>query len=254
MIDFIVIGTHRGGTQSFYDYLLQHPHIVPALQPDSGFFDRNYSKGIEWYAHQFPLLSEYEAGQRPVGHITGENSSSYMYHPLVAERVKRHCPNAKFIVLLRNPTDRAYSHYRHSVRLGHETLKFRLALRMEPKRLERGTFLMRDNPYHVSLSHQMHSYVTHGFYARQLQVWFRHFGPSRFLILRSEDYFADPIAASVNAFAFLGLPEFTPQWMEPPYVNPYEVLTEETREKIDSIFKKSNEDLCRLLKWDRAWA
>lgn len=150
MIDFMIIGTQHGGTDSFYRYLQQHPQVVPTYRPELNFFDQNYSKGIEWYSKQFPLLSEYPDGHRPQGHVTGEASPYYMYHPLVAERIKRHCPETKFIVLLRNPTDRAYTHFRHAVQAGSEPLSFPDALKLEAKRLERGKFNLMDNPFHKS--------------------------------------------------------------------------------------------------------
>lgn len=253
MIDFMIIGTQRGGTSSFYDYLLQHPRIVSAVTPSLNFFDQQFIKGVEWYQRQFPLLSEYAPDQRPSGHITGETSPYYLHHPLVPERIKRHCPHAKFIVLLRNPTDRAYSHFRYATEKGHENLAFGLALRMEAKRLERGRFHMQDNPYHVSQSSLFFSYISHGLYARQLSHWFRFFRKDQFLILKSEDYFANPLPEVIKAFAFLGLSGFEPRLMDPPHVNPYEVLTPETRKKIDRVFEKSNEDLCRLLGWKQAW-
>ncbi|HMP88566.1 MAG TPA: sulfotransferase domain-containing protein [Kiritimatiellia bacterium] len=253
MIDFIIIGTQRGGTHSFYEYLIQHPQVVPSLQPTVAYFDKHFSMGNEWYIEQFPLLSKYKDGERPKGHITGEASPYYMYHPLVPERVKRFCPMAKFIVLLRNPTDRAYSHFRMSVAGGHENLAFEFALKMEPKRLERGRFLMRDNPYHDPPNHRYHSYISHGMYARQLKHWMQYFRKDQFFVFRSEDYYANPVEYAMRAYKFLGLPDFTPDLMDPPYVNPYEMLTVETRKRIDKIFEKSNEDLCRLLGWSEAW-
>jgi len=253
MIDFIIIGTQRGGTHSFYDYLIQHPQIVPSLKPAIGYFDQHFSMGIEWYTEQFPLLSQYSDRDRPKGHITGEASPYYMYHPLVAERVKRYCPLAKFIVMLRNPTDRAYSHFRMAVDSGQETLPFELALKMEPKRLERGRFLIRDNPFHDPASHRHHSYISHGMYTRQLKHWMQYFRRDQFFVIRSEDYFSDPIPLVVKAYEFLGLQEYSPDLMDPPYVNPYEILTDETRKKVDRIFERSNEELCKLLGWTHAW-
>lgn len=248
----MVIGTQRGGANTFYRQLIQHPMAVPPHRNGTHFFDQNYSKGLEWYRRQFPLISLYN-GSRPSGHVTGESSPYYMYHPLVAERVKLHCPKAKFIVLLRNPAERAYSHYRFAVDAGQETLPFLDALRIEAKRLERGRLNLLDNPFHTTTSGVYHSYVSHGFYANQLRTWFRHFDRDQFLIVRSEDYFADPLPHILKAQSFLGLSQMS--MISPPESHPrfYDNLTEATRKTIEKIFDRSNDDLCRMLGWSSAW-
>lgn len=253
MIKFFIIGGQRCGTQSFFSYLSQHPFMMAGVPTSSGFFDEDYTKGIEWYQKEFARLNDFPLDDIPSEHLLGECSPGYLYHPYVCERIKRTCPEAKFIVLLRNPTDRAYSHYLYATHLGHEKLKFTFALKMEPKRLERGAFLMRDNPFHHSKNHDLYAYVSHGFYARFLRRWLDVFPRERFLILRSEEFFAEPVAEAIRAYQFLGLPEFTPQYMDPPRESPYEVLTESTRAFVNRIFTTPNEDLCRLLRWDQSW-
>jgi len=253
MLDFMIIGTQKGGTQSFYRYLMQHPQVMPSYRPDLNFFDQNYSKGIEWYSRQFPLLSEYPDGQRPQGHITGEASPYYMYHPLVAERIKRHCPRTKFIVLLRNPTDRAYSHFRYAVQNGSESLSFSDALKLEAKRLERGKYNLMDNPFHQTKSAQFYSYISHGFYAHQLRSWFQIFDRDQFLIVRSEDYFKDPLPHVIRAHKFLGLTPNEAIKAEPVRSSSHASLSEGTRKIIEKIFYRPNEELCQMLGWAHAW-
>jgi len=253
MVDFIIIGTQRGGTSSFYEDLQNHPQVMPAYNSDINFFDVNYSKGMEWYSRQFPLLSEYDAKSRPSGHITGEASSHYMYHPLVAERIKRHCPDTKFIALLRNPTDRAYDHFRCAVKQGVENLCFSDALRIEAKRLERGHLNLQDNPYYDGISSRNHSYLSHGFYAKQLKKWFEHFDQSNFLFVRSEDYFTKPEDTLQEAYNFLGLPATCAVHTELANVNPLVKLRNDTRQLVDKLYQRSNEDLCNLLGRQMVW-
>src|SRR5579885_2674785 len=124
--DFIIIGTQRGGTTSLYAYLGQHPQIAPAVIKEVHFFDNNYERGVGWYRTQFPFLIEKSIAKN-IGQqnfITGEASPYYLFHPHVPERAAKVVPGAKLIVLLRNPIDRAYSHYYHEVELGHEKLSF----------------------------------------------------------------------------------------------------------------------------------
>jgi len=253
MVDFLIIGTRRAGSSSFYRDMLQHPQIVSAYKDDTNFFDLHYSKGLEWYVRQFPLLSEYSEQTRPSGNITGEASPHYMFHPLVAERVKRHYPQMKLIVILRNPTDRAYSHFRHAVENGHEHLSFNDALRVEAKRLERGRFNLEDNPFHEAAAARHNTYISHGYYAQQLRTWFRHFDKSHFLVIRTEDYFTNPQPEIAKAFAFLGLSPLPAIRAEARTVDPYERLRSETRSIVDNLYRRPNEELCHLLGWQRAW-
>src|SRR3712207_6690007 len=101
--DFVIIGTQRGGTTSLYHYLSKHPEVLPALRKEIHFFDLNFDRGLDWYLAHF-------ARQDQPG-LVGEASPLYMFHRDVPERVRRVLPNAKFIALLRNPVDRAYSQY-----------------------------------------------------------------------------------------------------------------------------------------------
>ena len=91
---------------------------------------------------------------------------------------------------------------------------------------------------------------------RALQLakhWKQHFPDEQLLILKSEDYFEDPVRQVMTAYEFLGLPSYTPPKLEPPPVFPFERLTKKTREQIDRVFRRSTEDLKQLLHWDTAW-
>ena len=118
--NFLIIGAQRCGTTSLYNYLIQHPQIVPSSKKEVHFFDLNFHLGQSWYEKHFPEVSD--------NILTGEASPYYIFHPLCPKRIFDYDPSVKLIVILRNPIDRAYSHYRHIVRLGHEPLKFEDAL------------------------------------------------------------------------------------------------------------------------------
>ena len=127
MPEFIVIGAQRCGTTSLYAYLSSHPQVVPAIKKEVHFFDYNFGKGLDWYRSHFPRWT-------PMG-VTGEATPYYMFHPNAAKRVYQVIPQTKLIMLLRNPIDRAYSHYHHEVRLGVESATFQEAIRLEPARI-----------------------------------------------------------------------------------------------------------------------
>jgi hypothetical protein len=161
---FIIIGAQRCGTTSLYSYLIGHPYVASALQKEIHFFDLNFKKGVSWYRTQFPQLGEQ-------GFITGEGSPYYIFHPHVPKRIFDTVPRAKLILLLRNPVDRAYSHYHHEVKLGVEPLSFEDAIDREEERLHgQGEKIIADESYY-SFNHQHYSYLCRGVYAYQLTVW-----------------------------------------------------------------------------------
>src|SRR5439155_12956557 len=113
----LIIGTQRGGTTSLDRYLEAHPCIGSAANKDLHFFDRRFLKGLAWYRGHFPTRIEKYYAERFHGRtlLTVEASPSYLFHPYARRRVAKALPHVKLIVLLRNPVDRAYSQYHHSV-------------------------------------------------------------------------------------------------------------------------------------------
>jgi hypothetical protein len=167
---FIIIGAQKAGTTSLYKYLRQHPNIVPALKKEVKFFDCNYDLGLDWYRSHFPYHSKLN-GQK----MTGEASPHYLFHPLAARRIANVLPEVKLIALLRNPVERAYSHYQLNVRRGREPLSFEQAIDKEEERLQgmREKILAGED---IPLYNFLHySYLAKGIYADQLQYWFAQF-------------------------------------------------------------------------------
>src|SRR5215213_1565056 len=124
--NFIIIGAQRGGTTSLYRYLTEHPSIGAAYRKEVHFFDRHFDKGMAWYLAHFPARGEFP--------IVGEASPFYLFHPAVPGRIHAAVPQARFIALLRNPIDRAYSQYHMKSRHDLETLSFEDALAQEGER------------------------------------------------------------------------------------------------------------------------
>ncbi len=199
MPDFLIIGTQKGGTTSLYNYLIQHPQVLPAAQKEVHFFDFNFHQSIDWYREQFPPQSP----EKPM--LTGEASPYYLFHPLVPQRVKDLVPTVKLIVLLRNPVDRAWSHYNHEVRWGFEALSFAEAIAQEPERLAGEVEKMFADQNHYSYNHQHYTYLSRGIYISQLKKWLKLFPREQFLILKSEEFYANPADILAKTLAFLGL-------------------------------------------------
>ena len=116
--DFLIIGTKRGGTTSLWRYLIQHP-LVPRLFPawntkTSHYFEENFHRGEAWYRSHFPTARQRAALERRHGAPpkAGEAAPLYMFHPLGSSRVATVMPGVRLVVLLRDPVERAYSHWK----------------------------------------------------------------------------------------------------------------------------------------------
>jgi hypothetical protein len=207
--DFVIIGAARCGTTSMFDYLRQHPLVLPSSTKEVHYADReaNVSRGERWYRTWFPPVAELERVGRLHGverAVTGEATPNYFCHPDAAARLRAAVPGARLILLLREPGDRAWSQYRWSMRWGGEPLDFREALVAEPERLPDRFAMMRrreDRQTFVS-----HSYATRGLYAEQLEWWFDAYPREQILLLRSEDLFGDPSGTLGRVRRFLDLP------------------------------------------------
>jgi hypothetical protein len=252
---FIIMGGQRCGTNSLYEYLAKHPLVGRALPgQEVHFFDLNFDKGFEWYRGHFPLRLRLDLnlGAWPPL-ISGECSPYYMFHPLAPQRIAQALPDVRLFVLLRNPVDRAYSHYQHERSRGFETLSFEEAIECEPERLKGEVNKIEGDSGFHSLNHHRFSYLARGMYAEQVERLLTLFPRENILVLFSERFFADPAAARERALQFLGLPHH--ELSAYPQYNPgrYSNMDSETRSRLMDHFADSNERLYRLLDTDFRW-
>ncbi|MET0144038.1 MAG: sulfotransferase [Ilumatobacteraceae bacterium] len=99
---FVVIGAMRSGSTSLYKYLQDHPDVFMPRK-EIHFFDRRWDHGVTWYRHRF----EGYAGELAIGEAT----PTYLTDPVALDRMAATIPDARLVAVLRNPVDRAYSHY-----------------------------------------------------------------------------------------------------------------------------------------------
>ena len=230
--DFIIIGAQKGGTSFLYHLLTRHPLVEPAARKELHFFDNPelFDHGAEWYRRCFPRLSSKD-GQRS---ITGEATPYYLFDPPVAKRMADIVPKARLIALLRNPVDRAYSHYQMQVKRG-----------TEPRTFEE------------AIEQQHSSYMSRGIYADQLLRWFEFFGKEQMLILKSEDFFARPLETLKVVLTFLDLPDWQPEASELQqrrHSGTYKQKMEpSTRQRLEAYFEPHNQRLYECLDTDFRW-
>ena len=247
--DFIVIGAQKAGSTSLYHYLTLHPQIYSASLKEILFFDYNYSNGLGWYRTHFPLACRFNQQA-----ITGEASPDYLYHPHAAERIASILPDIKLIVLLRNPVDRAISHYWWEVKDDFENLGIKEAFKNEEQRIgEEKEQVLRDKNYY-SYAHEHFSYLDRGKYADQLKVYFKYFEQNKILVLNSERFFKNTQEVYDRVVNFLGLNPYTLPSKKPQNVGQNKKETDpELREELKSFFNPYNQELYQMLSTDFGW-
>ena len=259
--NFLIIGTQRGGTTSLYNYLVERPGVAPAAVKELHFFDKKFHKGAAWYRAHFPTSVQKYAFEQTSKHhfVTGEASAYYLFHPHAPKRVAQLLPDTKFIVLLRNPVDRAYSQYNFEVDLGRESLSFEDALAAEEERIGKERERMLADEHYVSINHSRYSYLARGLYADQLCTWMGFFPREQFLLLKSEDFFTDPASTLETVSMFLQLPrlqahERTKKYKQHNYNNtPYSSMNPATRERLIDYFEPHNRRLADFLGMTFEW-
>lgn len=253
--DFLIVGAQKAGTTSLHSYLLQHPMVLPALKKEVHYFDLNYARGPGWYRAHFPLPAELAGAGQGAGHraLTGEASPYYLFHPHAAGRIAATLPEARIIVLLREPVARAFSHYQHSLRKGEEELPFAAALERERRLLAAETAKMIIDQSFRSLPHQLFSYVGRGLYADQLEPYLRHFRRERLLILRSEDLFTDPQSVYDEVLEFLGLEPSSLKSPRAYNIGRYERAGIPLEAELRAFYEPHNQRLYRLIGRDLGW-
>lgn len=255
MPEYVIIGGQRCGTTSLYQYLIEHPAIAAATTKEVHYFDLNFERGVGWYRGHFPTTAYLQAVARRTGlrATTGEASPYYLFHPRAPYRLADMLPDARLIVMLRDPVSRLISHFHHEVALGHEDRSLERAIELEPERLAgEEARILREPTYH-SWTHQHHSYFARGIYADQLQRWFSVFPRERFLIVESRRFFEDPTSGLDQVLTFLGLPPQHRTEFGVHNARPYSPFHERLEAELYQRYAAHNERLYALLEEDLGW-
>ncbi|MGH7824190.1 MAG: sulfotransferase domain-containing protein [Candidatus Binatia bacterium] len=237
-VDFLICGTQRGGTSALYRYVREHPEICWARRKEVHYFDS------ERHFRRKPQYSKYHSFFNPQSShkVLGEATPAYMYWYDAPRRIWEYNPSIKLIIILRNPIDRAYSHWNL---LRHRTpnVSFWEAIQNERERCRSA----------LPLQHRSYSYVDRGFYLEQLRRLWTYFEQKQMLILRNEDLRRRPQEVVDKICRFLEinpLPELKPAVEHQPrypYSGPMGVRE---RDYLRHIFEYEIRDLERVLGWD----
>jgi hypothetical protein len=188
--------------------------------------------------------------------MTLDATPYYLVHPLVPHRAAQLLPEVKLIALLRNPIERAYSHYQHEVRGGREPLSFVEAIDREAERLAGEEERLRNEPGYYSWNHHRYSYTHRGLYVEQLRRWLQHFPRSQLLVLQSEFLYGQPAEAMARVHRFLGLKDHRLERYEDTYQrgNYERTMPPELRTRLARYFEPHNRELFQFLGEEYDWA
>jgi hypothetical protein len=184
---FVIVGAMRSGTTALATYLKAHPQVFMSPRKEVHFFDDHFHEGMQWYSRFF-------AGAQ-AGSKIGEATPNYMYDGQAISRMASVLPEAQLVVILRNPVDRAYSHYWQKVSYGTEHLDFRSAVAREPARLAPG------DPTVV----RTYSYIDRGRYLGQLKRIRAHYPQEALHLILFEEMKANPVHVLERLCRFIGV-------------------------------------------------
>ena len=196
--DFFIVGAPKAGTTSLYVYLGKHPEIFmsPVKEPNFFSFEEIKKQGLYYKKENIETLKEYmalfeEAGEQQK---VGEASVSYLFYPSVPAKIKKAVPNAKIIILLRNPVERAFSHYLMDLKLGYVDIDFEKVVMQKTD--------------HVFSELYYQQYVKLGFYYEQVKRYIDTFGKENIFIILTDELESSPFEIYKKVCDFLGVSLF----------------------------------------------
>lgn len=255
--DFFILGEQKCGTTSLYANLCQHPQIVPPKRKETFFFTRNFARNNRWYRKNFT--------QKKRKKLIFEASTDYFCDDLALYRIKELYPESKFIIILRNPVDRALSHFYHEKRSGSECKdSFESAIFVNAHQMGVESFF--DFNVHLNFNEfdsycgdklingSGGSYLSRGMYVKNLKKWFSLFKREQFLILFFEDYITNSQITLNCIYEFLNIDCFFHETIQARNVGNYsKEIPMKLRRCLQIFFLPYNLKLAKLLQQDLPW-
>jgi hypothetical protein len=237
-VDFVIGGTQKGGTSALDSFLRQHPQIcMPETRKELHYFDR------EENFHGPPNYRKYHADfkSKPQHLVIGEATPIYMYWNPAPDRIRAYNPEMKWILVLRNPVERAFSAWNMETKRNAERLSFKEAVEQEAVRCREA----------LPWQHRVFSYLDRGFYAHQVRRLFDLFGKEQCLVLLSEELRKNHQTTLRSVFDFLKVDSS----FGPPEASVFEHDYDQTIEpelysKLKGTFRGDIQEVERILQRD----
>ena len=220
---YVGIGAQKCASTWLHRILADHPEVSVPQVKEIDFFSYRFDHGYQWYERCFEASAAVRA--------RGEISPSYFSDAAAPARVASYLPEAKILLSLRDPVQRALSNHRHEVRVGHLTgsdLSFETGLKNNPM------------------------YVDQGRYATHLKNWLRHFPATNILVVLMEDIESDPRAVCANVYRFLGVDDrYVPTGMTGRYNQSFVTRWSPLGAAKDAVYGATRLPVLRWI-WDAA--
>ena len=242
-VQFLIAGVQKGGTTALADYLRQHPQLHIPSSKELHVFD---DESLDWQdasAVAAQLHSHFQDAS--AGCLWGEATPIYSYWWPALARIWAYNPAMQLILCLRNPIERAYSHWAMETGREWDTLSFPAAIASEAQRC-RST---------LPQQHRVFAYISRGFYSEQLRRLWSFFPANQTLILRQELLLEDPVGTLNRVHHFLGVAALPPMQSlranSGRYSSPMDPAL---RAQLQELFNPEISQLEHLLGWDlSAW-
>lgn len=198
-VRFLIGGVQKGGTTALAHWLGRHPQVLLPASKEAHVFDAP-DFDDDWSRAEINRRYARHYAEHARTRLVGDATPIYCLHERFVQRIARYNPDMRWILLLRDPVERAISQYHMERSRGDERWPLLPALALERWRLRAhlNDFSMRSPLRH-------HSYRLRGDYARQLDTVYRYFDRSQVLILRSDAFRTTPQAVLEGVCRHLGL-------------------------------------------------
>ncbi len=194
-VDFFIVGAPKAGTTALHAHLAKHPQVCMSSDKEPNYFSFEEIEEQQLYYHKENVKSESDYNSlfecEESAKLRGEASVSYLFYKEVPQRIKSYNPDAKIIISLRQPVQRAYSHFQMDYSLGLVNVSFEE--------------IYRNGPNHPATGNYFQQYFLLSDYADQVERYQRQFPHQQICILLHEDLIRDPDKTMKKVFHFLGI-------------------------------------------------
>lgn len=238
-IDFIIAGTQKGGTTALDYYLRKHPEIGMAKNKEAHFFDNenNFSKSTVNYSNYHNCFNFKDKKT-----VYGEATPIYMYWKTSCKRIWEYNPKIKLIFILRNPIERAFSHWNMEYDRGTDKETFSYAIKNETLRTKEA----------YPLQHRIYSYKDRGYYSKQIKRLKAFFNENQLMFIKYEDFKTNQESVLKEIFSFLEVSpdNYTFEYQTIHKRDKHTKMSIEEKKYLLNSFKNEIYDVEKTLNWD----
>ncbi len=235
-VSFLVVGSQKSGTTALDKYLRGHSEIEMASEKEVHFFDNE-----AYFKDEVSYDSYHKNFSTEKTTVKGECTPIYMYWSPSIGRIYEYNPKIKIIAILRNPIDRAFSHWNMERDRNADIEPFSTAIRQEEIRAREA----------LPFQHRVYSYIDRGFYSEQIKRIWRYFPKEQTLFIKHDDLRNKPRQVLEGISSFLEVAEFNNIIEEEIHSRPYvSKLSYDDHKYLNEVYFNEIEKIQTMLQWD----